>query len=203
MQEAAHQWLCEPCKRGNHTWCTMLPVCQCPNVWDGEGYRENLRRLQRNKAVEKLQRGPVDKSKGIPVPGPLRASTRRPTMCAPRSTPPSAPPGLDFLPFVLIAAFAYFLLLRPSMRQEKERKALRSSLKKDDKVLLTSGIYGVVASVSDKEDEVVVRVPPDNVRLKIVKAAIDRNLTNEEAAREAKGGKAPATSTTTTNLNQK
>jgi hypothetical protein len=29
----------------------------------------------------------------------------------------------------------------------------------------------------------------DNVKLRMVKAAIDRNLTNEEAARAAKGGK--------------
>jgi preprotein translocase YajC subunit len=84
-------------------------------------------------------------------------------------------------------------LLRPSFRQEKERKALRSNLKKDDKILTTSGFYAVVVSVSDKEDEVVVRLQPDNVRLKMIKAAVDRNLTNEEAAREAKGGKPAAT----------
>jgi preprotein translocase subunit YajC len=98
------------------------------------------------------------------------------------------PPLFDFLPILVLGGFAYFLLLRPAFRQEKERKALRASVKKDDKVLLTSGIHGVVVSVSD--DDLVVRVPPDNIRLKIVKAAIDRNLTNEEAAREAKGGKA-------------
>jgi preprotein translocase subunit YajC len=102
---------------------------------------------------------------------------------------PTAPPGLDFLPLLIIGVFAYFLLLRPTFRQEKERKALRANLKKDDKVLTTSGIYGTVLSVSDKEDEVVVKVA-ENVKLRMVKAAIDRNLTNEEAAREAKGGKA-------------
>jgi preprotein translocase subunit YajC len=106
---------------------------------------------------------------------------------------PSEPPGFGLIPFVVLFGLAYFLLLRPGMRQDKERKALRSNLKKDDRVLTTSGMYGNVVSVSDKEDEVVVRFPPDNVRLKLTKAAIDRNLTNEEAAREAKGGK-PATS---------
>jgi preprotein translocase subunit YajC len=105
----------------------------------------------------------------------------------------SAPPGLDLLPFLIIGGIAYFLLLRPAFRQEKDRKALRANIKKDDKVLLTSGIYGVIASVNEKEDEIIVRVAPDNVRLKVVKAAIDRNLTNEEAAREAKSGKSAAT----------
>jgi preprotein translocase subunit YajC len=101
------------------------------------------------------------------------------------------PPWVSFLPFVAIIVGFYFLLIRPGIRQEKERKELRSKMKKDDKILTTSGIYGVVVSVSDKEDEVVVRVA-DNVRLRMVKAAIDRNFTNEEAAREAKGKPAGA-----------
>jgi preprotein translocase subunit YajC len=102
--------------------------------------------------------------------------------------PPWSPMLFLWLPLGILA---YFLLLRPMSRQEKERKALRSNLKKDDKIITTSGIYGVVISISDKEDEVVVRVA-DNVRIRMIKAAIDRNLTNEEAAREAKGGKPAA-----------
>jgi preprotein translocase subunit YajC len=102
---------------------------------------------------------------------------------------PSAPPGLDLLPLLVIGVCAYFLLLRPMSRQDKERKALRANLKKGDKIITTSGIYGAVISVSEKEDEVVVRLDPDGVRLKMIKAAVDRNLTNEEAAREAKNGK--------------
>ncbi len=60
-----------------------------------------------------------------------------------------------------------------------------SGLKKNDKVLTTSGIYGTVISVAEKEDEVVVKVD-DNTRLKMVKAAILRNITNEEDAVKAK-----------------
>ncbi len=100
--------------------------------------------------------------------------------------PPWAAPVFLWIPLLVLG---YLLLLRPTLRQEKERKALRSSLKKDDKVVTTSGIYATVVSVSDTEDEVVVKVA-DNVRIRMVKAAIDRNLTNEEAARAAKGGKA-------------
>jgi preprotein translocase subunit YajC len=105
---------------------------------------------------------------------------------------PPEPPWVSFLPMIAIAIVAYFLLLRPNLRQDKERKALRSSIKKDDKILTTGGMYGTVVSVSDKEDEIVIRIA-DNVRIRMVKAAIDRNLTNEEAAREAKSGKPAAT----------
>jgi preprotein translocase subunit YajC len=104
---------------------------------------------------------------------------------------PPEPTWAPFLMWIPLGLLAYFLLIRPMTRQEKDRKLLRSSLKKDDKIITTSGFYGVVVSISDKEDEVVVRLG-DNVRVKMIKAAIDRNLSNEEAAREAKGGKAAA-----------
>jgi hypothetical protein len=71
-REDAGKWICEPCKRNNHAWCTMIPVCECPNNWDGEAYREIARRKQGEKAVEKLTRKGADKSRNIPEPGPLQ-----------------------------------------------------------------------------------------------------------------------------------
>src|SRR5919199_618782 len=90
-----------------------------------------------------------------------------------------------FIPIILIFLFSLIVLRPMNRRQEQERQALLSNLKKNDKVLTTAGIYGTVISVSDKEDEVVVKVD-DNVRLKMIKGAIARNLTNEEAAKAAK-----------------
>jgi preprotein translocase subunit YajC len=113
-------------------------------------------------------------------------------LLAQESAKPPEPSWGPLLMWVPLGLLAYFFLIRPMSRQEKERKQLRSSLKKDDKILTTGGIYGVVVSVSDKEDEVVVKLA-DNVRIRMIKAAIDRNLSNEEAAREAKGGKPAAT----------
>jgi preprotein translocase subunit YajC len=93
-----------------------------------------------------------------------------------------------FIPIVLIFLF-YLIVLRPmNRRQEQERQALLGNLKKNDKVLTSAGIYGTVVSVSENEDEVVVKVD-DNVRLKMIKSAIARNLTNEEAAKAAKAAK--------------
>ena len=60
-----------------------------------------------------------------------------------------------------------------------------ANLKKNDKVVTAGGIYGTVVSVAEKEDEVVVKVD-ENVRLRVTKGSITRNLTNEEAARAAK-----------------
>ncbi len=99
-----------------------------------------------------------------------------------------APPGEGWfsmiLPLGLLFLF-YFVLWRPMRRQDQERKALLTSLKKNDEVITTSGIYGTVVAVSDTDDEMTVKVA-DNVRVRMLKSCVARNLTNEKAAREAK-----------------
>ena len=54
-------------------------------------------------------------------------------------------------------------------RQEQERQALASNLKKNDEVLTNAGIYGTVVDVSENEDEITVKVD-DNVRVKMTKS---------------------------------
>ncbi len=97
---------------------------------------------------------------------------------------PMQQPGLTFEPLLfMLAIFAvfYFVVIRPQQRrQERERQLLLNSLKKNDRVLTTAGIYGTIVSVNEKEDEVTVKVD-DNARLKMLKSSILRNLTNEEA----------------------
>jgi preprotein translocase subunit YajC len=101
--------------------------------------------------------------------------------------------GLGFLLPMLLIFFAFYIfVLRPMKNQERDRAAkMMSTLKKGDKVITTAGIYGTVVSVAEKEDEVVVKVD-DNTRLKMMKASIMRNVTQEEAAAAAKATPAPA-----------
>src|SRR5262245_8118720 len=100
---------------------------------------------------------------------------------------PQPQPSLlsSFWIFIPILIVFYFLMIRPMRRQEQERQALLSIIKKNDKVLTIGGIYGTVISVAEKEDEIVVEVDK-NVRMKMTKNSIARNLTNEELAKAAK-----------------
>lgn len=83
----------------------------------------------------------------------------------------------------------YFVVLRPQKRrQERERNEQQNMLNKNDKVVTTAGIYGTIVSVSDKEDEVTVKVD-DNTRLKMLKASIMRNITREETLKAEKEAK--------------
>jgi preprotein translocase subunit YajC len=102
------------------------------------------------------------------------------------------PQGLGlggFLPLILIAVLFYFLLIRPMKKQEQDRQAMARNVKKNDEVLTGSGIYGTIVDVSETDDKITVKVA-DNVRLKMTKGSIVRNLTNEEAAKAAKEAKA-------------
>ena len=45
---------CQPCKRGNHRWCTLEKICRCSNAFDGEGWRENVQRAEARAAVKRL-----------------------------------------------------------------------------------------------------------------------------------------------------
>jgi preprotein translocase subunit YajC len=104
------------------------------------------------------------------------------------ATPPGAADPFGGLtgmlfPILIVVFIGYFLLFRPAQRQESERKKLLSNLKKGDDVLTNAGIYAQVVSVSDTEDEVVVKVD-EGTRLKMLKSCIVRNLSGEKLLKE-------------------
>jgi preprotein translocase subunit YajC len=90
------------------------------------------------------------------------------------------PPGLlSFLPFVLIIAVFYLLLIRPNQKKQQQWQQMLSSLKSGDKVTTTGGIRGTIFSI--KDDAIQLRIPPDNIRIEVVKSAIASVTTDEEA----------------------
>jgi preprotein translocase subunit YajC len=102
------------------------------------------------------------------------------------------------LPLGLLFLF-YFVLWRPMRKQEQERKLLLNSLKKNDEIITTSGIYGTVVDVSDTEDKMTVKVA-DNVKIRVLKSGVARNLTNEKAAKEAKDNSTAVTTAPNTSI---
>lgn len=63
----------------------------------------------------------------------------------------TAPPlPVQLAPFLVLGVIFYLLLLRPEQKKRREHDQLVASLKRNDQVVLTSGIHGRVAGVSDK-----------------------------------------------------
>jgi len=54
------------------------------------------------------------------------------------------------LPFVLIALVFYMLIMRPQRRRQRDLASTQSSLVPGVEVMLTSGIFGRVASLDDQ-----------------------------------------------------
>ncbi|CAG1021790.1 Sec translocon accessory complex subunit YajC [Methylococcales bacterium] len=85
----------------------------------------------------------------------------------------SSPGGMlsMLLPFILMFVVMYFLILRPQKRKERERKALLSRVKKNDRVVTGGGIHGLITSV--RENEVILRVDDaKDVKIKVDRSAI-------------------------------
>jgi preprotein translocase subunit YajC len=76
-----------------------------------------------------------------------------------------------FLPLILIVVVFYFLLIRPQTKRQREHKMLISNLRKGDKVVTNSGMFGTIVGMDDKEDKVVLKVA-ENVKIEFLKSSI-------------------------------
>lgn len=80
------------------------------------------------------------------------------------------------LPLLLIPIL-YLVMIRPQQRRQKQWQAMLGSIKTGDRVTTAGGIRGVIMSI--KDDSIIVRVAPDNLKLEIAKNAI-ASVTQED-----------------------
>jgi preprotein translocase subunit YajC len=78
-------------------------------------------------------------------------------------------PLIQLIPFALVIAIFYFVILLPTKNRQKKVEAFLASLKEGDKVVTSGGIFGSIARI--KEDAVQLQIAP-NVRVDISRAAI-------------------------------
>jgi len=71
---------------------------------------------------------------------------------------------------VFIFAIFYFVLILPQQRRQKKWQQMLGELKTGDKVTTSGGIRGTIIALRD--DAVHLRVPPDNLKIEVVRSAI-------------------------------
>lgn len=104
------------------------------------------------------------------------------TLLAQAADGPGARPGglerlLTFLPMLLIVVFAWLLLYRPERERQRRHQELLASLKKNDRVVTTSGIYGVVANVDRDNDRVMLKIDDAaNVKITVTISSVAKVL---------------------------
>ena len=84
---------------------------------------------------------------------------------------------LSLVPFVLIFVIFYFMLILPQQKKQKQQKAMMDALKKGDKVVTASGIWGTVTNLGK---ETVTLQIADNTKIKMQREFISRLRSDDE-----------------------
>jgi preprotein translocase subunit YajC len=137
---------------------------------------------------------PIVSLASLPAPAPREASAWQALEAPPQTAPkgagegPSGPFGSSWFPLVMIAAIFWFVVIGPERKNRKKREQMLAALKKGDKVLTNSGLYGSVAAI---QDQVVTLAVADGVRLRFARSAIQTVLGDEPAKDAGKEPKEP------------
>jgi preprotein translocase subunit YajC len=88
-------------------------------------------------------------------------------MAAPADT--GVGPWVQLVPFALVLAIFYFIILLPMKRRQKKVQEFLDGLKVGDRVITTGGIYGSVVKISEQSVQLQIA---DKVRIEVARSAI-------------------------------
>ena len=83
-----------------------------------------------------------------------------------------------FLPIILMVGVLYLLMIRPQQSRQKKWQAMLEQLKPGNKVVTSGGLRGAILSI--KDDALILRIPPDNLKLEVTRSSIVTVITDEE-----------------------
>jgi preprotein translocase subunit YajC len=87
---------------------------------------------------------------------------------------------LALLPMVLMVGVLYMLMIRPQQKKQKQWQSMLAGIKAGDRVTTAGGIRGIILSI--KDDTVIIRVAPDNLKLEVAKHAIAAVTTQDSSS---------------------
>lgn len=88
----------------------------------------------------------------------------------------------QFLPMILIFVVAYFFMIRPQMKKQKDEKKFSAELKRGDRVITKSGLHGKVVDLNDKDFSCVLETMAG--KLKFDRSAISMEMSKKLDAPE-------------------
>ena len=106
-------------------------------------------------------------------------------------------------PMIFLIAFMmafFFLIILPAQRRQRTEAAnLLANLKKNDEVITTSGIIGVVTHIKEGGNEVTLKID-DNARIRILRSSVAQIVKKDEPAKEGTPAVPPTTPAADTNI---
>ena len=91
----------------------------------------------------------------------------------------------QLLPFALMLAIFYLLVLMPMRKRQKKVAEFQAGLKVGDRVITTSGIYGSITRLNDTSVQVQIA---DKVRIEVARASVGGYQGQEPVVQSESGG---------------
>jgi preprotein translocase subunit YajC len=80
--------------------------------------------------------------------------------------------GLLFT-FASIGLVFYLLVFRPQQKQQQRHQQMLGNLKSGDRVVTRGGLRGTIVGLKEKEEAIILRIPPDQVKLEVLRSAVE------------------------------
>ena len=79
---------------------------------------------------------------------------------------------MAYLPFILILAIMYLLMIRPQAKRQKEKQKMLEALKKGDRIVTIGGIHGTVSGFKGKDKKAVIVKIDNNTSMTLNRSAV-------------------------------
>jgi preprotein translocase subunit YajC len=93
---------------------------------------------------------------------------------------PAGGGGITMLLPLLLIPVLYLVMIRPQQKRQRQWQAMLAGIKSGDRVTTAGGIRGTIISI--KDDVIIIRVAPDNLKLEVAKSAIASVTTQESSS---------------------
>ena len=83
----------------------------------------------------------------------------------------------QYFPMILIFVVAYFFMIRPQMKRQKDEKKFENNLKKGDRIITRSGLHGKILELSNNDTSCVIETMAG--KLKFDRSAISMEMSKK------------------------
>lgn len=83
----------------------------------------------------------------------------------------------NFLPIILMFVVVYFFMIAPQLKRQKQEKKFAGELKKGDRIITKSGMYGKIVELNDKDFSCVLETLSG--RIKFDRSAISMEMSKK------------------------
>ena len=82
-------------------------------------------------------------------------------------------------PIIIMVLIFYFLLYRPQKSAQKRRRSMLDTLKKENRVMTSGGIYGTIVDIDEKTVKLKIA---EHTIIEVARSSINANISQDKQA---------------------